>query len=902
MIVAWLWIGLGCVNCGDGEVGSDGQCVPAACGNGTWGDIEVGSDAVFVSADGPEGGVGTRGRPFPTLEAAVEARRTAGPGMIVVAAGTYPSALQLGVEDDGLRIRGRCSSMVTFDGGTGADPVIDLDGDAEVQVSGITVTGGTGGVHVGAGHLTAEDVVIDEAGWYGAKVESGELDLARVSVLRSVPDADGFSYGVVAEAGATAHLDAVEVGELGLLGVFALDEGTELTMSDSWIHDIDAPVLTDKNGDFEAIANGIYVASGASAQVTDTRIEGVTGFAAALGYLATDPESSLSLERVQIADGRPVRAEDGDGNVVDLTVGIAASEAPGTLDLRDVTITDASWGVLVGDTGELTGPTVSIHNLTVQAGDTLGRYSGYTQLSGHSIEIDGYSVSGPYQYALTLHGSRLDATLSHLDFALEPCVGDFTCAGLSVGDGATAVVSDLVLTRAIGLGMFLGTDADVTIDGSDFSGIEPVLTASGQYAAAGVLVAEAKVDIRTTTFHDSAGIALFAGTGANASLSEVTIRDLTDDYALSGGVWVTSDGETASVDITDCTITGYGKNGVVAYGPGAKASILRTTIQDGRGDGTGEDAGVLVYEQAEVTLTEVAITRPFGAGILVIDDQKSETSDVETVLIAEDVQVTDVAGADGETPVGVVVQGSDARLEAVNLDISGVPGPGLFVNAGFVECAPCTVTDVAYAGVAAYAGAAVVLDHADDNDRQITEISGVASDPVLGGGVGVLALYPPNGLILQDVVVSDTQLAAVYLYGQGLYVIDDSDLEAADPVEVGGVALQGNAVFAGGGITRWDDEADEGLSIGNTDLHDAEDAAILLHGSAATFDRLNGLDDNGVDVVWQGCDETIGEPEGVEEGWTTVACAEGDDVRGYLDPSYFSFYLTYSDPEAQTWE
>lgn len=901
MNLGWLFLAA-CVECGEGTHSEDGACVPDTCGTGRWGELDVGDATVFVAADAAPGGSGTRGRPFRDLADAVEARRDAGPGLIALAAGTYPASLVLGDGDDGVRIRGRCADRVQLDGGDGEAPVLSLAGDAEVELSGVSVTGGTGGLSVEAGSLTAESVVVDGAGYYGASASGGasRMVLRDAALRRSVPDGGGFAYGLVVDEGAAAEVADTEIGDLDLVAVLALDEGTSVSLDRVDLHDVRATVLTDSYGTSEAYADGILVALGAEMSVTDATIRGVEGFAVSFGHDSTDPDTTLSLERVDIGEGVAVQTQDGDGVVYDVTVGVLAGVAPGTLTLRDVAIHDMSNAVLLGDQGEIVGPSAVVDGLTIDADNSLPRFGAFTQLSGRDLDVQDLSVTGPYQFGVALADGRLHASLTGVEVAVGDCVGEFICSAFSVDQGAEVAISDVVLTQSDGVGFFLVGGSTVSVRDSDLAGVAPVLTESGAWAATTFLVNGAELTLTDVVVHDSAGMGVFAGLGSTVSVSGLELTDMGGDLAPAAGLWVTTDGTGEShLDVSESSFTRYGKDGIVVYGPGAEATVTRCSFTDGMGDGTGDDAGLLVYEQGSVTLSEVDFTRPFGQGILLIDDGDPDTDDALTYAHLVDVTITDVAGADGETPVGVVVQGDAARVDAEGLDVAGVPGPGLFVNDGVMICAPCTVSDVTYAGVAVYAGGGVQLAEGEGTVPHPSTITGVRADPVLGGGVGILALYAPNILIVEDASISDTEIAAIYLDGQGSYVLDDTDVEAAAQVTVAGVPIQGNALFVSGGVRRWDAEADDGLYVENTTFHGAEDAAILLDGSAMRFERLNEFDHNGVDVVWQHCDAGVGEPEGVEDGWSTEPCA--DPARGFLDRSSFSFYLTYADPSAVTW-
>ena len=63
-------------------------CVPAACGAGRWGNLEVDEDTVYVDAGAGDGGDGSEDAPFNSIQVGLDAAGDSGL-MVAVAAGTY---------------------------------------------------------------------------------------------------------------------------------------------------------------------------------------------------------------------------------------------------------------------------------------------------------------------------------------------------------------------------------------------------------------------------------------------------------------------------------------------------------------------------------------------------------------------------------------------------------------------------------------------------------------------------------------------------------------------------------------------------------------------------------------------------------------------------------------------
>jgi len=157
--------------CDTGYLDDDGECVPAACGTGTWGNLEVDESTVYVDIAAAEGGDGSEAAPFTSIQAGLDAAGDADGGMVAVAAGTYPEMLELGRGHDGVHLAGRCKELVIIDASVEDESTPGLSilaMGSEVEVSGVTVSGSRyAGVLVGSGTTTMRDSTVAGCEYFG---------------------------------------------------------------------------------------------------------------------------------------------------------------------------------------------------------------------------------------------------------------------------------------------------------------------------------------------------------------------------------------------------------------------------------------------------------------------------------------------------------------------------------------------------------------------------------------------------------------------------------------------------------------------------------------------------------------------------------------------------------------
>ena len=118
-------------DCDTGYLDDEGECVPAVCGTGAWGNLEVDESTVYVDIAAAEGGDGSEAAPFTSIQAGLDAAGDADGSMVAVAAGTYPETLELGRGHDGVRLAGRCCELVVIDASVGDDSTPGIQVDAK---------------------------------------------------------------------------------------------------------------------------------------------------------------------------------------------------------------------------------------------------------------------------------------------------------------------------------------------------------------------------------------------------------------------------------------------------------------------------------------------------------------------------------------------------------------------------------------------------------------------------------------------------------------------------------------------------------------------------------------------------------------------------------------------------
>ncbi len=341
--------------CDTGLLDDRGECVPAACGTGTWGELELDENTVFVDIAGSEDGDGSEAAPFASIQAGLDAAGDAGGGMVAVAAGTYPELLELGRAHADVHLAGRCKELVVVDASVGDETtpgIMVVAKSSEVAISGMTVSGARYlGLLVGSGVVTIRDSQVSDN-------QNPGIAAYQTSFYESSISVDS----------------CVVSGNVGL-GVYVSGSGTTVSLSQTIVRDT-RPTEAGSGG------YGIQVSDGANLSAADCQVSGNTG----VGVYAYDGDTAVTLSETVVQDGLPYDGgEDASGIVV---LGGASLTA-------EACEVSASKGVGINAMGS--GTVVSLHETTVRSdlSDESGAWGyGIQVADGANLEAESCELSG----------------------------------------------------------------------------------------------------------------------------------------------------------------------------------------------------------------------------------------------------------------------------------------------------------------------------------------------------------------------------------------------------------------------------------------------------------------------------------------------------------------------------
>ncbi len=831
--------------CDAGYIDDDGECVPIACGTGTWGNLEVDESTVYVDINAAEGGDGSEVAPFTSIQAGLDAAGDAGGGMVAVAAGSYPETLDLGRPHDGVHLAGRCRELVVIDASVGDESTAGIDVDAEtgeVELSGVTVQGARYyGVLVGSGTLTIRDSAVvcceydgvaayqhgslptmltmeacevrgNTAVGVGAFDPGTSVTLRRTTIEETQPDEDGeYGYGIYLASGASLDAEGCEVRENTRAGVILLDPGTSAALRETTIEETQ-PREDGGSG------YGIYLFYGASLDAQGCVVRGNTN----AGVVLLDPDTSVALRETIIEDTKPhesgsygygIYASDSaslhaEGCVIGRsnTTGVRAFDAGTSITLRSTTIED-------------TQPTENVE----------------------------------YGYGIHIHdGASLDAQACELRrntsagvFAFDP--------GTSVTLRATAIEDTQPDTFGkFGYGIYLSSGA--SLDAQDCQlGANTILGLSA------------------------------ADFGTTVSLRETTIENTkprADGAPGSGGIYVTGE---ASLDMDGCAIRANTGMGLYASGSGTSVALRTTTIEDSMPHADGDFGyGIQVSTGASLDMEGCEVRGCTALGVA--------ASDPGTIVALRDSRIVSTMHGEIYT-VGIGIGASRyASIVATAIEVSSNEGPGFYLVHEDTQlgCSGCEVWDNQFAGAAVVNGASLELVG--------SFIGGTSVEENIGGGVGIYAEpwdgVPPS-LTVSDCTIQDNPIAGIWLSGGGRFSFADNTIHGGEGWTRENLTKCGDAVYAGDGVTVWDGSS--GLLLENNELLDGLGAGLFLDDASATLSG-NNYADNAVDLVVQGLDCAIPLDgyQGEELG-SAELCPEYDYATCGDE---FMLYMTLAEPES----
>ncbi len=895
------------VNCGEGEVADGAECVPEACGSGTWGDIEVDGGTLHVQA-GQEGD-GSRDRPLSTIQAAIDLAEAAGGGRIAVAAGTYIENLSLDGSYE-TELVGRCSALVSVDGSAAPDQaaVQVTRGKERVSLEGISViAGGSSGVRVSGAQLGGVHLALRSNGGAGLVALGGaSVTLDDVTVADSVADA-GWNpgYGLYIGDGSSLVLTSSVVSGNRGSGLVAVDAGTEVTADHVEVSGTMA--ADDSSGGY-----GVFVSDGARVGLTGSTVDRNT----LAGLWVWGEGTTVSLGNTRVT-GTRVDAQGSGASGIQAGGGAALQATGCTIQGSEA----------AGVSAEGAGTVLDLVDCQVldNASSVAGlQGAGISAIEGAAVSASGTTVFGNGQYgvAATGEGTVVTVVNSTVSDTIERNAG-VDGAGLAVGLGATMHCEGCTVQGNVGAGA-LAQGGTLQLRDTTVSDTEP---ASDGSFGAGVIAQEgASVELVACVVEDN----VYAGIGADASFVDVedtTIRGTRPPAHGVGGVGILMvDG--AVLEGAGCTVeensevgvaVGYAGTGLTlrdsrivgtlvapdgtgGYGlqvdGGASAELYGVEISENTAIGAiAQGAGTWLY--LEDSLISGTLADPGGGGGYGL--QAVQGASVATAGSTLDSNMTDGALSSGEgstldlhdTSITNTLRGrllgfglglaaaEGGVATADRLTISGTAGPGIYVGRGEVSCEGCVLSDNLYAGAVAVRGA-LTLTH--------TRITDTTTDEEFGGAFGVYGIgaFGPLAITVTDSTIGPHAYAGIWLDGDGAYDIERNVLSGSPGVLCGDTPAHGNAVFAENGVRAWDGAS--GLLLADNTLTDSPAIAVLLDGASALV-AGNVWSANTTDLRQQRCEgvEVLSEAE--LAGVPTATICPGTNLLTAYDVGFSSLYL-----------
>lgn len=445
------------------------------------------------------------------------------------------------------------------------------------------------------------------------------------------------------------------------------------------------------------VTNGTYglVADGGALTVSAARVTGNLGLG--IGAFAG---AVVTLEDVDVSDTVEIRRELGRGLQVEDRVDLYATG------LRVSGNAEVAVGVIgEGATAELRD--VTIDDTRASSGSTYGY--GLVVSQGARADVSGLTLTRSTGVGVLVSNPDSELTLDRAE------VGDVTADatgaighGVEVNDAASLVASDLTVSRAAGIGLYLSdlgttgtlaggrvtattpladgapgvgvlvTDrADLGLSEAEISGNVGwgLVVQDGATATADALVSEANQDVGILAIGADAAIVLTASrvTGTVASPGATVAVGL---FADEGGQ---ISGEDVQVDGND----GFGAG---ASDEGSRIALEEAVIQDTREAVDGPDGiGLVLLLGAEGTVTGGAISGSVGAGVFAAEAASLSLVDVE---IADTVAGEAAGGGRG---LGVE---SGAHVEAEGLRVERSQGGAVALGTGtLLTLVDATVVD-----------------------------------------------------------------------------------------------------------------------------------------------------------------------------------------------------------------
>ncbi len=815
-----------------------GRAVTAECV------IPDGANA-YVDAGAAPGGNGSRGAPYVSIQAGVDAG-----GRVIIAPGTYAEQLVVGEAHDGLVLEAACPGTVFLDSQDFAPFSYAISVNArrsDIGIAGISVSRGpAAGIAMQAGRLTLTDVsLLDNqqvgllVAGLGANVEAVRL---RVGGTRVVGD---LAVGVYLSSGGGLHCEDCEIVGTEGLG-FGLAAAARLTMEGGRVADNGIGSTT--------FGDGVQVMDGSVADLLDVVIEGNEFF----GVLVDGKGSTLSLGNA-VVRGHDHAVQGGAINI--WNGGSATVSATRVADNR-------GWGIMAtgpGSSADIEGGTVSgmLERISQRDGEEKGDAAAIASGEGATVNVrDTHIRDGQ---VLGLAASAASLVADHVVVSGGRSTQHAAGVGALVWSGGTMVVSDSTFENNEVIGLrSQGAGSRLTLLRSRVAGTY----GAGEVNGAAIYTEDSgEAFLEDVLIVGTQGVGLLSDAGGQVHAVRTTIDD-TDTWRggsriLGGmGAVVTNVDDEAAVagnlTFDAGVIRGSHLAGALAIGAGNVLMINQSSVEATSGPAYAAGIGALHGAQLRCEQTRIADTR--GSSIIVAAATGS--------LV--DCVVTGSTGVPEYTAAGALQVQEGAVVEASRLTIQDVAGPGVVVAGAEVTCVDCAISGTTFAGALATEGGALTMRGG--------AVSGVSRDATLGAGVGVY-VGPDSTVALMDMTVSGAPLAALWLE-QGRMTATNCALASGAGLAIReDLSVHGNVTFAGPGSV---------LHLSGCTLTSGESVAVLFDG--ATGNVAGNMWSAGAMVVEQGCVAD----EAAVVGWQEAPRGDMCPVESVLT---FSFPYSMGLPE-----
>ncbi|MEZ4235462.1 MAG: DUF1565 domain-containing protein [Myxococcota bacterium] len=449
--------------------------------------------------------------------------------------------------------------------------------------------------------------------------------------------------------------------------------------------------------------------------------------------------------------------------------------------------------------------------------------------SGAHAAASGISF-GPTGTAAVLadgFGSDLVLAYSAVDGRLGVAQTALQGAGVLVVNGATAQVSDVVLTSPFDLGLAVAGPSAATLTRVSVLAVLPAADGGLGGGGTGVSVSGgATLDAADLSVHGASRYGVSAwdpDTTVDVRLLRIVDAVPAGHPSAGAGLVV---GNGAAVTASDVLVQGARVYAAIASGTGAQLTLTDAELLDPfPGDALGIGGGLLAQGGAALDAERVTVRGATGVGVLV-DDATATLTDV-------DVRGT-LRALDQTAAAGAAVQAGGA-LDAELLVVSESEGPGLLVSGGSAGCTGCDLLGNTFAGLVVTSGGDATLSDAQLADTVV--------DASLAGGLGAVVDGRQSALDLQGSTVTGNALGGVSVTGDAAVTLVGNVLDGG-PVDRA-VWPTGTAVFASGSSAAR-------LWLADNDLQHSEGGALFLDDGTAALGGNRWLD-NAVDVVQQLC-------------------------------------------------